>query len=121
MWGDELLKRTVWASDCRSWYKNGTKDGRISALYPGSILHFVSAFETTLLPSSLLTQQQKDLIENIRGEDFNITYNSKVSGTSLPVDSIALLTAPQNQWKFLGDGFTQLEVDNGDLGYYIKC
>jgi len=85
VWGDELLKRTVWASPCRSWYKNGTKDGRISALYPGSILHF------------------KDLVESIRGEDFNITYKSK------------------NQWKFLGDGFTQLEVDDGDLGYYITC
>ncbi|KAK4942831.1 hypothetical protein LTR66_014662 [Elasticomyces elasticus] len=85
VWGDELLKRTVWASGCRSWYKNGTTDGRISALYPGSILHF------------------KDLIESIRGEDFDITYHSK------------------NQWSFLGDGFTQLEVDDGDLGYYLTC
>jgi cation diffusion facilitator CzcD-associated flavoprotein CzcO len=85
IYGDEILKRTVWASGCRSWYKNGTTDGRISALYPGSILHF------------------KDMIENIRGEDFNITYRSK------------------NQWKFLGDGFTQLEVDDGDLGYYLTC
>ena len=48
VWGDELLKRTVWASGCRSWYKNGTTDGRISALYPGSILHFVSAFGTPI-------------------------------------------------------------------------
>ncbi|KAJ9646660.1 hypothetical protein H2204_000352 [Knufia peltigerae] len=85
VWGDELLKRTVWSSGCRSWYKSGTRDGRITALYPGSILHF------------------KDMVEDIRGEDFDITYTSK------------------NQWKFLGDGFTQLEVDNGDLGYYIEC
>jgi hypothetical protein len=41
VWGDELLKRTVWTSNCRSWYKSGTRDGRITALYPGSILHFV--------------------------------------------------------------------------------
>lgn len=85
VYGDEILKKTVWASGCRSWYKNGTTDGRISALYPGSILHF------------------KDMVENIRGEDFDITYRSK------------------NQWKFLGDGFTQLEVDDGDLGYYMTC
>ena len=86
VWGDELLKRTVWASGCRSWYKNGTTDGRISALYPGSILHF------------------KDLVANIRGEDFNIEYRNE-----------------KNMWGFLGDGFTQLEVDNGDLGYYMTC
>jgi hypothetical protein len=61
MYGDEVLKRTVWNSGCKSWYKNAT--GRIFALYPGSILHF------------------KDLIENIRGEDFHITYqNKKVCG-----------------------------------------
>lgn len=47
VWGDELLKRTVWASGCRSWYKNGTTNGRISALYPGSILHFVSGINFT--------------------------------------------------------------------------
>lgn len=56
IWGDELLKRTVWASGCSSWYK---RNGRITALYPGSILHF------------------KDAIADIRGEDFHITYRSK--------------------------------------------
>jgi hypothetical protein len=25
----------------------------------------------------------------------------------------------QNRWRFLGNGFTQLEVENGDLGYYV--
>lgn len=58
-YGDQILERTVWSSSCKSWYKNST--GRIFALYPGSILHF------------------KDMIENIRGEDFDITYrNPKV-------------------------------------------
>jgi hypothetical protein len=57
IYGDEILKRTVWSSGCKSWYKNST--GRIFALYPGSILHF------------------KDLIENIRSEDFDITYQNK--------------------------------------------
>lgn len=39
-YGDEILKRTVWTSGCNSWYKNRKTD-RVSALYPGSILHFV--------------------------------------------------------------------------------
>lgn len=29
---------TVFSSNCRSWYKSGTKDGRISALWPGMLL-----------------------------------------------------------------------------------
>lgn len=84
VWGDQLLKRTVWATPCRSWFKNGTVNGRISALYPGSILHF------------------KDILQDIRGEDFDITYRSK------------------NRWKFLGNGFTQREMEDGDLGYYLE-
>ncbi|KAH0836225.1 putative sterigmatocystin biosynthesis monooxygenase stcW [Fonsecaea pedrosoi] len=83
IYGDEVLKRTVWTSGCKSWYKNDL--GRIFALYPGSILHF------------------KDLIENIRAEDFDITYQNK-----------------KNRWGFCGNGFTQLEIDGGDLAYYIK-
>ncbi|KAH8810645.1 hypothetical protein F5884DRAFT_779950 [Xylogone sp. PMI_703] len=84
VWGEELLNRTVWSSECRSWYKNGKVDGRITALYPGSIVHF------------------HDMIKDIRGEDFNITYHSR------------------NRWKFLGDGFTQREVDKGDLSFYVR-
>lgn len=41
VYGEEILKRTVWTGGCKSWYKNSAT-GRISALYPGSILHFVS-------------------------------------------------------------------------------
>jgi len=82
IYGDEILKRTVWNSGCSSWYKN--EKGRISALYPGSILHF------------------KDMLSSIRGEDFDITYLN-----------------PKNRWGFLGNGFTQLEVDDGDLAYYL--
>ena len=59
-YGVEFLKRTVWSSRCRSWYKNGSYDGRVTALYPGSFLHF------------------KDMIETPRPEDFRIQYNSKV-------------------------------------------
>ena len=29
------------------------------------------------------------------------------------------LTVLQNRWGFLGNGFTQLEVDDGDLAYYL--
>ncbi|KAJ5742479.1 uncharacterized protein N7511_011498 [Penicillium nucicola] len=34
---------TVFAGNCRSWYKTGSRDGRISALWPGSSLHAMEA------------------------------------------------------------------------------
>ena len=48
------LKRTVWTEACRSWYKRGTIDGPVVAVYGGSTFHFMEA------------------IKNPRWEDFNI-------------------------------------------------
>jgi hypothetical protein len=39
----EFLKETVWAGNCSSWYKRGTRDGRIVAIYAGSAFHFVES------------------------------------------------------------------------------
>ena len=36
----EFMKRTAWATPCRSWFKDGTIDGPISALHPGSRIHW---------------------------------------------------------------------------------
>lgn len=40
---DAWMPRTIWKSGCRSWYKGGTVDGRVSGVWPGSILHVSSA------------------------------------------------------------------------------
>jgi cation diffusion facilitator CzcD-associated flavoprotein CzcO len=32
---DQYFSRTVFSSKCRSWYKGGTEDGRVIALWPG--------------------------------------------------------------------------------------
>lgn len=37
---DEFLKRTAWSTPCRSWFKNGTLDGPITALHPGCRIHW---------------------------------------------------------------------------------
>jgi len=37
--------RTVYAQNCRSWYKMGKMDGRVVALWPGSCLHEIQALE----------------------------------------------------------------------------
>lgn len=54
----ELMKRLVWSSACRSWFKNGKTHGPVTAIYPGSRLHFF------------------EILKNVRWEDYNITYMS---------------------------------------------
>ena len=42
---DEFMKNTVWADSCQSWYKSGKADGPVTALWPGSTLHYIEAME----------------------------------------------------------------------------
>ena len=58
-YSQEFLKRTVWADNCRSWYKNGKKNGAVTGTYAGSILHF------------------KDCLENVGGEHFDVVWRNK--------------------------------------------
>lgn len=51
-----FLATTVWAGPCTSWYKQGTKDGKITAVYSGSTYHFLKA------------------LKDPRWEDYNFTY-----------------------------------------------
>ncbi|KAJ5439050.1 uncharacterized protein N7458_010048 [Penicillium daleae] len=60
---DEYFAGTVFSSKCRSWYKGGTEDGRIIALWPGSSLHAMKVFA------------------NPRWEDFDYEYvNDNATG-----------------------------------------
>lgn len=52
----EFLKRTAWATPCRSWFKNGTVDGPIVALHPGGRIHWFH------------------MLQDIRYEDWEYTY-----------------------------------------------
>lgn len=42
---DTLMPETVWVHACRSWYKNNTTDGRVTAVWPGSTLHFLATIK----------------------------------------------------------------------------
>lgn len=42
------------------------------------------------------------ILENPRFEDYDITYRS------------------QNRFEFMGNGFTKVEVDRGDLAWYLE-
>lgn len=57
-YSQEFMKRTAWSSGCRSWYKRGTVDGRVTAMYAGSLNHY------------------RQMLGNFRTEDFIIDYRS---------------------------------------------
>lgn len=40
---DAFMQNTVWHDPCRSWYKGAGPDGPITALWPGSTLHYIEA------------------------------------------------------------------------------
>ena len=54
----EIMKGTTWSSGCRSWYKSGRIDGRVTAMYAGSVIHY------------------KEMLESFRTEDFILQYRS---------------------------------------------
>lgn len=94
-YGDEIHKTLTWTGGCKSWYKNHRVDGRVTATWPGSALLF-----------------REIILREIRGEDFDIRYNSP------------------NRWRgIMGNGITRLEEaaeeseKNGgetvDLAFYI--
>lgn len=41
----KYLERTVWTRGCRSWYKRGTIDGPVVAIYGGTTFHFLEAIK----------------------------------------------------------------------------
>ncbi|KAL5393431.1 hypothetical protein DPSP01_000251 [Paraphaeosphaeria sporulosa] len=57
-YGDEIMERFVWSGGCRSWYKNGRVDGRITAVWQGSAIGF------------------KEVVGQLRPEDFRIVWRT---------------------------------------------
>jgi hypothetical protein len=57
-YANEIHKSLVWTGGCKSWYKRGTVDGRVTALFAGSGMLY------------------KRLITDLRPEDFEIEYRS---------------------------------------------
>jgi hypothetical protein len=99
-YGDEIMKTLTWTGNCtvpssfgrtiltrigRSWYKNNRADGRVTATFAGSAMLY------------------KEMIDQIRPEDFDIRYASR------------------NRFRFMGNGFTSYELEDGvDLAWYVE-
>lgn len=52
-----FMPRTAWAAPGRSWFKGNKEDGPVTALHPGSRVHFLH------------------MLERLRGEDWDFTYD----------------------------------------------
>ncbi|EIW74531.1 FAD/NAD(P)-binding domain-containing protein [Coniophora puteana RWD-64-598 SS2] len=87
--------KTVYSSKCRSWYKMGKEEGRVSGLWPGSSLHALRAFE------------------HPRWEDFDYEYqNTGEEGSAV---------SRSNRFHWLGDGFSYNEKYMvGDRAWYLR-
>lgn len=70
----KYLERTVWTRGCRSWYKRGTIDGPVTAIYGGTTFHFLEA------------------LKNPRWEDFTFKGRRRPSPIDLPILATALRT-----------------------------
>lgn len=81
---DQFMRNTVWEQECRSWYKDNGASGKVTALWPGSTLHYMEA------------------IAEPRYDDWDIHYSG-------------------NRFNFLGNGFSQTEIDQtADWAYYLR-
>ncbi|KAL2817987.1 hypothetical protein BDW59DRAFT_129793 [Aspergillus cavernicola] len=84
----ENLKRCVWSNGCTAWYSKKNAPGEnntVTAMYPGSALHY------------------KAYIKTIRGEHFDIQYNTA------------------NPFGYLANGELELErTEGGDMAYYLQ-
>ncbi|KAK7204234.1 flavin-binding monooxygenase [Myxozyma melibiosi] len=40
---DEFMDTTIWVDECKSWYKAGSSQNKVTALWPGSTLHYREA------------------------------------------------------------------------------
>lgn len=53
---DAFMEPTVWKENCRSWYKGHSVTGRVSALWPGSSVHYLEA------------------VQQVREDDWDVVY-----------------------------------------------
>lgn len=69
-YADEIMQTLVWSGGCQSWYKGHRTDGKVTAVWAGSVIGY------------------KEMIDQIRPEDFEIVYRSKNRFRQVPLRDI---------------------------------
>jgi cation diffusion facilitator CzcD-associated flavoprotein CzcO len=96
---DAYFEGTVFAEECRSWYKNkGT--GEVVGLWPGSTLHCVEAMRSP------------------RWEDFDYVYLDELEGHHSE-NGLHGVGKKANRMAWLGNGWTINQQEERDLAYYL--
>jgi hypothetical protein len=100
---ETFMQDTVWIQECRSWYKSGSATGRVSALWPGSTLHYIEA------------------LKEVRADDWDVSVDFACLHAGTLSDTSPKIKYKRNRFSWLGSGFSQTELDPfADLGYYIS-
>ncbi|RYN34902.1 putative sterigmatocystin biosynthesis monooxygenase [Alternaria arborescens] len=96
---DAYFQGTVFADECRSWYKNkGT--GEVVGLWPGSTLHCVEAMRSP------------------RWEDFDYVYLDELEGQDVSND-LHGVGKKANRMAWLGNGWSIAQMEERDLAWYL--
>lgn len=91
-----FMPRTAWAAPGRSWFKGGREDGPVTALHPGSRVHFLH------------------MLERLRGEDWDFVYDDAAHGGGGNGEGKG------NRFWYLGNGFSTRELDPAfDSTWYL--
>lgn len=99
---DAYFAGTVFADECRSWYKNkGT--GEVVGLWPGSTLHCVEALRSP------------------RWEDFKYVYVDELEGADDHEDGLngGKTKKRVNRLRWLGNGWSVNQLEERDLAWYL--
>ena len=91
-YADRYFPKTVYADNCSSWYRS--KSGRITGLWPGSTMHAIEAFRSP------------------RWEDYEFEYEGEEDGEGNKGEV--------NRMGWLGNGWSSLQLEGGDLAYYLE-
>tara|TARA_R110002003_G_scaffold41_8_gene2871 strand:- start:9806 stop:10729 length:924 start_codon:yes stop_codon:yes gene_type:complete len=96
-YADAYFEGTVFAEECRSWYKNkGT--GEVVGLWPGSTLHCMEAMRSP------------------RWEDYEYVYVDELAGQG---DANGLGGSKANRLAWLGNGWSVNQLEERDLAWYL--
>lgn len=95
-YADAYFEGTVFADECRSWYKNkGT--GEVVGLWPGSTLHCIESLRSP------------------RWEDYDYTYVDELEDR----ESDTLGGRKTNRMAWLGNGWSVNQLEERDLAWYL--
>jgi hypothetical protein len=114
---DEYFKGTVFGEGCTSWYKSGSKDGKVTGLWPGSTLHCMEVFRSPRWEDYVYRYvgEDPDEEEEDTRVDSPITNgNGLVNG-----DSTKGKKKRVNRLAWLGNGWTKHEMEERDLAWYL--